>query len=858
MRRKLFYSFLILLAASYVWRWIYLPDTGPPKPGQHMVSLPAIDGDRELSEFVKIAYRQFEPLERPDAPVIVIVHGSPGSSGQVQALARTLANDFRVIIPDLPGFGSSSRKIPDYSIDAHARYLAALLNALEIKRFNLVGFSMGGGVILHLAELEPEKVSSLTLLSSIGVQELELMGDHFLNHGVHGVQLVGLWIVQNLVPHFGYVDDAMLNLSYARNFFDSDQRPLRAILEQIDIPVLIVHGKNDVLVPYSAAIEHRRIVPQSELITVDRNHFFVFRDPTLAADPIREFVDEVEGGQGLTRSKATPERLASAARPFDWNAQPKPISNSTFMVLLALGTLITEDLTCISTGILASKGVIPFWAGVLACTVGIIIGDGLLYVAGRLLGRDALRKRPFRWVLSESRVEQSTHFFHQYGLSLILITRFIPGTRLPTYFAAGLLGTSAWKFALYFAIASILWTPLLVGVAYLIGGKMLSWFQQYEGYSFLGLLLILLILWLIVRIAFPLCSWRGRRLLLGKWRRTVRWEFWPSWAFYPPVILFIIWLGLKYRSLTLFTASNPGIPAGGVALESKSAILSKLGNNASVAKFTLISADLQTHEKLEALNNFISESDLNYPIVLKPDIGERGQGVAIVEAKSHAQSYFDNCPHDIIAQEYVGGIEYGIFYYRMPNEDSGHIFSITEKELLAVKGDGHSTLEELILKDDRAVCMAPTFFDKLATELDNVPAEGYPYQLTKLGTHCRGAVFRNGSSLNTEALLETIDAISKRFDGFYFGRYDVRTPNSNSLAQGKHVKILELNGVTSEATHVYHPATPLVNAWRTLMSQWKIAFQIGAINASNGHSPASLLEFARLIRQYCHREKFEA
>jgi hypothetical protein len=79
-------------------------------------------------------------------------------------------------------------------------------------------------------------------------------------------------------------------------------------------------------------------------------------------------------------------------------------------------------------------------------------------------------------------------------------------------------------------------------------------------------------------------TWQTRRRLIGWVRRKTHWEFWPPWVAYIPLIPYLLYLGLKYRSLTLFTAANPGIPSGGFAGESKSRILKNLG---SVPAFTL-------------------------------------------------------------------------------------------------------------------------------------------------------------------------------------------------------------------------------------------------------------------------------
>ena len=68
----------------------------------------------------------------------------------------------------------------------------------------------------------------------------------------------------------------------------------------------------------------------------------------------------------------------------------------------------------------------------------------------------------------------------------------------------------------------------------------------------------------------------ARRKVAGWWKRLSRWEFWPPYLFYPPVVAYIAYLGIRFRSWTLFTAANPAIPAGGFVGESKHQILDQL------------------------------------------------------------------------------------------------------------------------------------------------------------------------------------------------------------------------------------------------------------------------------------------
>jgi hypothetical protein len=127
-------------------------------------------------------------------------------------------------------------------------------------------------------------------------------------------------------------------------------------------------------------------------------------------------------------------------------------------------------------------------------------------------------------------------------------------------------------------------------------------------------------------------------------------------------------------------------------------------------------------------------------------------------------------------------------------------------------------------------------------------------QLVELGTHCRGAVFLDGRWAKTEALEAAIDRISRTYAGFYFGRYDIRTPSVEDFKQGRNFKVVELNGVTSEAAHIYDPRNSLFAAYRVLFEQWRIAFEIGAQNRQRGAHPTPLHMLARLILEFkCSR-----
>jgi pimeloyl-ACP methyl ester carboxylesterase/membrane protein DedA with SNARE-associated domain len=867
--------YLLLLAISHR---VEPPYDREPAPFLETTDVAAMRGDAATPGTVRLAWRRWPPASPPptDRLPVVLLHGSPGSHDDFDRLAPALAGDGRLALaPDLPGFGASTRRVPDYSIRAHARYVEEWLDRLGVERAHLLGFSMGGGVALELQRSAPRRVASLTLLSSIGVQEMELLGDYALNHALHGLQLGALWTANEALPHFGLLTHFPLDVPYARGFYDTDQRPLRAILGAIEAPVLIVHGERDFLVPPEAAIEHRRLVPQSELLMLDESHFFVFREGSEVAPRLAEFWTRVESGVAATRAGADPDRVALAAAPFDRRAAPRWSGPALLVVgaLLALATLVSEDLASIGAGLLVADGRLPFVAASVACCVGILAGDLLLFGAGRVLGRPALRLPPLRWWVSEDAIARSSAWFERRGAVVVLISRFTPGTRLATYVAAGLLRTSFFRFASYMAVAVAVWTPLLVLFARVAGETALARAGALRA-NLVALLLAPFAILLVVRgLIVPLFTWRGRRGLYGAWKRWTRWEFWPPWLFYPPVVLYALWLGVRHRGLTVFTSANTGtaFPAGGLIGESKASILAALdlacgrgGRLARVAgaadaalapppiavpRWRLIPGGT-IEERLRSLRRLRDEEGVAFPIVLKPDVGQRGQGVETVADEAAAARYLARRPAPCIAQQYVGGREFGVFYQRVPGEARGSVLSITEKNPPVLEGDGRSTLEELVLRDRRAVAIARVYRAELGERCDRVPAAGERVKLVDVGTHARGSIFLDGTRHATPALEAAIDEVSRGIDGFFFGRYDVRVASAEDLEQARGLQVLELNGVTAESTDIYDPRNGVVDAWRKLARQWRLAFEIGAANRDRGAPVTSLRDLLGLLWRY--------
>ncbi len=848
---RLLLVWLLLLAVSLGFRWLRGFEARSLKPGTY-VGLPAEAGGKGGS----LAWREMGGGAAGGGLPVILLHGNPVAGGSLVPLARVLADGRRVLVPDLPGFGRSRADLENHGAHAQAPVLRAWLTERGIARAHWVGYSQGSISALEVAEQFPDSVASVTLLAGVGLQEYELFGDYRLNQPVYALEFAALWALRWLTPHFGLLDRPWLAPRTALNFMDTDLRASRRLLESISAPVLILHAVDDRLVPFAAARAHAELVPQAVFRVIPGGHMAPIRRAPTVAGELRPFFSAVEAGQALDRQRAL--REDAAPKPaLEVAADPRAtlFQNLFFGALLFFLVFLSEDLSCIAGGLLAAKGVITFFTAAGACFLGIWISDVVIYLVGYILGPGVFQSGRLRRSFEGGRISEFARAYEKNGAKIVFLTRFIPGSRVAAYLTAGVLRVGLLRFAFWLGVAALLWTPLLVGAAYLVGNPLIAWWER-AGWIVLPLIAASLILtYLALRMVVQCFSWRGRRLLRGRWLRWTRWEFWPRPPVYLPVLLYGARLALRHRSTTVWAAANPGIqPASGFVMESKSAILEGLsGRPDHVACWRRIEPDDDPASRLDVLEDFQASLPGAWPVVLKPDVGQRGEGVAVLGSRAEAERYLRLNPAPVIAQEFIPGREFGVFYYRYPGETEGRIFSITEKVLPTVCGDGRRTLEGLILDDPRAVALAAHYLKVNRDRLASVPADGEQVRLVDLGTHCRGAVFLDGNRWQSEALRRALDEVVADFDGFHFGRFDLRVPSGEDLTRGENFRILELNGVSSEATDIYDPGHGLLHAWRVLFRQWRLAFEIGARNRDRGAPVPGMTEIFRLLQ--CHRRR---
>ncbi len=493
------------------------------------------------------------------------------------------------------------------------------------------------------------------------------------------------------------------------------------------------------------------------------------------------------------------------------------------------------------------NGIIDPWIGVSACTLGIFFGDYLLFLTGREINGFLKKRKSFQFLYESDTFHNLSERLTTNFAKTIFLSRFMPGTRLPIYTFAGMISKSSLPFLGYTGIASLIWTPAMILFAYGYGETFKLFYETNQFYFFL--FLCIGSLFFFYQIILLCLIQEKRQTFLLNLKKIPKLEFWPMWLFYLPLVPYVCYLMIRYGSIRNISISNPGIPFSGIANESKSEILSKLPED-WVAKFFLLKGNSGELSKAQ-IQQAILQCGNVFPFILKPDVGERGAGVCLVYDEDMIFKILSESKVDYILQEYhPGPLEAGIFYYRIPGENKGKIYSITDKIFPYLTGDGKRTLKELILDHPRFVFQKEVFLKRLGNDSNLIPSFNEKVKLGFAGNHIQGCMFCDGKYLLSDSLEETIDQISKKFSGFYFGRYDVRYANAEDFKTGKNFKIIELNGAMSESTNLYDPNFSIFQSYRILFKQWKFLFIISKKNRNLGILPPTWKSFFHMMKDY--------
>lgn len=319
---------------------------------------------------------------------------------------------------------------------------------------------------------------------------------------------------------------------------------------------------------------------------------------------------------------------------------------------------------------------------------------------------------------------------------------------------------------------------------------------------------------------------KTNKLVNPRIHKILHWEHWPLLMFYIPNIPYAFAHGIVARNLVFYTAVNPGIRNSGIGSESKFKTLQILPNK-YIPKSILHSGNKEIESTLRKLQ----QQKIEYPLIVKPDVGFRGLLVKKIENEHDLICYLNKYPVTIIIQEFMTHKnECGLFYYRHPNEKNGKVTSITLKEFLAVKGNGKQTVQELVFSDKRTFLYYDLIKNDPLIDWNFIPKIDERIKLSSIGNHSKGTKFINGNHLINTQLENSLNTLNHEVNGWFYGRLDVKYDTLEDLYNGN-FKIIELNGILAEPTHIYDANKMTYwKALKTIRTHWKQLYRIARYN----------------------------
>ena len=793
-------------------------------------------GAEEAQEFVQPRFRK---------NVVVYLHRIPWDDRGSQFCEELARNpDISVIEPFMPGFRSSPGDVPSHSMEANAAVVAALVEHYGVKQYHVIGQGYGGVAALELANLEYENdkkkydhprpfIRSMTLISSPGAQEFELMGNPLVNKIVYGFQSAGFWVFTRLTPSFGAVDLLPLDRNYAKTVFDTDMTDSKKILSQWTKPLLLIHGDADWLTPVEAAKYTAKLAPQAKLEILPGGRDAAFGAASEVVGKIKSFYAEIPVG---SVPSVTPP-----AKEYPPIPHASGMRYWTLLLVILLCTFVAEDPTCLASGLMVSVGIIDFWSAAAACTAGIFIGDTVLYSIGRFLGHKAIRKAPLKWFIKEHKVNQWAGWFSTpKGMLVVVSSRFVPASRVPTFVSAGIMKLNAFRLGLLLLVAALIWTPPLMWVGYKYGAAAMDVLYRFKNNALWVILGLLFLLHVITHWMVPALTWRGRRQIVMKVRGFLQPSLWPAAVLYLPIRLGILGLCLRYRRLTAFASANPAFGRiGGFIGDSKSLLLRPFQRDSRCCPTLALSLEDTKDGRVKEATAFAACH--GFPVVFKPEVAEDGAGLRFLHTQEQLERLVRGATEDFLLQKFISGFEFEVVWRRNAGQDDGHIMAIVQKRDVTVRGDGEQTLEELIWLDEVAVSRGELFIQCHARDLNRVIPAGQKVTLNLTGSYGHGARCLHRHDLITVELTTAMTAFAKRFPGLHFARFDLRAVSVEDLKAGRFT-VTEVGGCCHVSSLLRDESLRFSRSYAVVWSQIKACLEAGAYNLSQKVRPVPLDE----------------
>ncbi|MGK7390728.1 MAG: alpha/beta fold hydrolase [Candidatus Cyclobacteriaceae bacterium M2_1C_046] len=272
---------------------------------------------RQLDGDLQIAY-----ADEGEGEVILFIHGMGSYAPAWYKNVNEIKKSYRCIVVDLIGYGKSSKGKFAADMSFHANSLFELMDALEVDQFNIAGHSMGGQIAIHMALKQPEKITSLMLMAPAGIETFT-EEEKSVFFAMTPEQVAGVSDEQyrnNLALNFFKMpedaefmyDDRMIIkedirfLDYCHVVVEGVRgmlnEPVFERLSEINLPVMVLYGKEDLLIPnrymhpalttVDVAELAQKQFPSATVKLIDEaGHFVHFEQPEIANTLIKQFLN---------------------------------------------------------------------------------------------------------------------------------------------------------------------------------------------------------------------------------------------------------------------------------------------------------------------------------------------------------------------------------------------------------------------------------------------------------------------------------------------------------------------------------------------------------------------------------------
>ena len=287
------------------------------------VSEPTVSLEQSLGQQKTFDYQgvKINYYETGQGPPIILLHGFGGCSYSWRFLAPAFAEDHRVFTIDLKGYGLSDKPADGkYAVSDQADMVAAFIRSKDLHDLVIMGHSMGGAVTLmtylKVREDQPSRIKSLVLIDSAGYPQkmpwfIRLAKMPVI--GSVGGRVMSPWFATYLVLRKCYYDDKRITeeqintyayygslpgareavVQTAKQILPADMDALIAQYKTISVPVLIIWGEQDEVVPIEVGKKFKLDIPDSQLVIIPKSgHMPLEEEPGETTRIIKDFLEK--------------------------------------------------------------------------------------------------------------------------------------------------------------------------------------------------------------------------------------------------------------------------------------------------------------------------------------------------------------------------------------------------------------------------------------------------------------------------------------------------------------------------------------------------------------------------------------